>query len=131
MSTSKADLRVLVDDIDLRATWVDTAPETKAAIESSLPLSGAATRWGKELYFEVPIDVPAENARAEVPVGAIAYWPPGSALCLFWGQTPASHGAEPRAASPVNVVATIDDVSALSAIDGSAHVTVRAMEPAD
>ena len=120
------DLRIRVDDVELTATWTDANPETRAAVEAALPLSGEAARWGDELYFRVPVDVPAEDARAEVPVGAVAYWPKGDALCLFWGPTPASRGDEPRAASPVNVVATIDDVGSLEALSGGATVTVEA-----
>lgn len=121
-----ADLRIEVDGVVLLADWTDDSPETRAAIEDALPLSGDAARWGEELYFEIPADVSAEDARAEVPVGAVAYWPQGNALCLFWGPTPASAGEEPRAASPVNVVARIEDVSPLEGIgDGGAPVRVE------
>jgi hypothetical protein len=58
-------------------------------------------------------------------VGTVAYWPQGNALCLFWGPTPASEGEEPRAASPVNVVARLRDVSGLAAVDGGARVRVE------
>ena len=119
------DLTVTVDDIVLEANWTDDAPITREALEEALPVSGDATRWGDELYFSIPVDVPAENAREEVPVGAIAYWPAGNALCLFWGPTPASTGDEPRAASPVNVVGLIDDVSPLEAVEGGARVAVK------
>ena len=119
-----ADLRITVDDVELAADWTGENPETRGAIEDALPVSGDAARWGDELYFEIPVDVPAEDARAEVPVGAVAYWPQGNALCLFWGPTPASAGPEPRAASPVNVVAEIEDVSGLAGVDGGAEVRV-------
>lgn len=121
-----ADLRIRVDDIELTATWTDETPGTRAAIEDALPLSGEAARWGDELYFSTPVDVPAENAQPEVPVGAVAYWPQGNALCLFWGPTPASQGDEPRAASPVNVVAMLDNVGPLAGVGNSATVTVEA-----
>nr|WP_203227875.1 cyclophilin-like family protein [Halobellus captivus] len=58
-----SDFRVRVGDRELPATWTDDAPETVEAIDDELPLSGDATRWGDELYFDVPVDVPAENAR--------------------------------------------------------------------
>lgn len=122
---SEHDLQIAIDGRELVADWVDESPETRAALAEALPVSGEAARWGDELYFEVPVDVPAENARAGVPVGAVAYWPRGNALCLFWGPTPASEGTEPRAASPVNVVAQIADVSPLSDLDGSATVRVE------
>jgi hypothetical protein len=120
------DLTVTVDGHDLPATWAEDNPETRAAIADALPVSGDATRWGDELYFSIPVDVPPEHTREEVPVGALAYWPQGNALCLFWGPTPASTGEEPRAAGPVTVVATVDDVSALADIDGGATVSVAA-----
>lgn len=123
-----ADLRVTVDDRTLDADWTDDAPDTRRAIEEALPIDGAGTRWGDELYFPIPVDVGSENARAEVEEGAIAYWPTGNALCLFWGPTPASGGEEPRAASPVNVVARIADVSPLADLEGGATVRIDAID---
>jgi hypothetical protein len=38
-----------------------------------------------------------------VDLGDLAYWPPGSAFCIFFGPTPMSRGSEIRPASPVNV----------------------------
>ena len=121
-----ADLRVRVADRDLTATWTGENPETRAAIEAALPLSGEAARWGDELYFSTPVDVPEEVPQVAVPVGAVAYWPQGNALCLFWGPTPASTDGAPRAASDVNVVARLDDVAPLADLTGGATVTVEA-----
>ena len=122
-----ADLRLTVDDIELAASWTDANPETRAAIRDALPLEGDATRWGDELYFSVPVDVDPGTARAAVPVGGLAYWPPGNALCLFWGPTPASRDTEPRAAGPVAVVAEVADVSPLSSLKGGATVRVETL----
>jgi hypothetical protein len=120
-----ADLAVTVDDHTLAASWTDDNPDTRAAIEDALPVSGAGTRWGQELYVSIPVDVPVENGQTEVPVGAVAYWPQGNALCLFWGPTPASHGEEPRAAAPVNVVARLDDVTGLRDSETGSQVAVE------
>ncbi len=53
----------------------------------------------------------------------------GSALCIFFGPTPASRGCEPRAASPVRLVGRIDlgadTVAQLKAVPAGARVTVR------
>ena len=119
------DLRVTVDGRDLEAVWSDDTPETKAALADALPVAGDAIRWGDELYFDVSIDVPAENARAVVPEGAIAYWPTGNVLCLFWGPTPASDGGEPRATSPVNIVARVTDTEPLAEVEGGARVRLE------
>ena len=121
------DLRVSIDDVELAVEWTDDSPDTRAAIEAALPIEGRATRWGDELYVRTPVDVPAENAREAVPEGAVAYWPQGNAVCLFWGPTPASVGEEPRAASPVNVVALLSDHERLDAIDGGADVRIEAV----
>ena len=118
------DLTVTVDGHELAASWTDENPETRDAIADALPVEGDAARWGDELYFSIPVDVPPENAREEVPVGAVAYWPQGDALCLFWGPTPASQGEEPRAAGPVSVVAQLDDVTPLADLDGGETVRV-------
>jgi hypothetical protein len=126
-----ADLAITVStgdgEISLEANWTDDAPRTREAIDDALPLAGDAAKWGDELYFSVPVDVEAENARAAVDVGTVADWPQGNALCLFWGPTPASRGGEPRAASPVNVVAQLDDVDPLRAVSGGARVRIEAI----
>lgn len=119
-----ADLSVHVNDIRLSASWVERNLRTRGAIEDALPLEGEATRWGDELYYRTPVDVTEEDSQQEVPVGAIAYWPQGNALCLFWGPTPASTGDRPAAASPVNVVAELEDVTPLEGLDDGAHVRV-------
>ena len=71
----------------------------------------------------------AVRREADVAVGDLAYWPPGSALCIFWGATPASRGAEPRAASPVNVFGQVDDdATAFGNVKSGTLVRVEALE---
>jgi len=126
---SESDFVVTVDGTEIAASWVSESPETRRALAEALPVEGRAARWGDELYFDVPVDVGLEpNARAEVEPGTVAYWPQGPALCLFWGPTPASTGSEPRAASPVNVVARLDDTAPLSALPDGAGATVRVVD---
>lgn len=86
------------------------ANETAEAIWEALPLNGTVNRWGDEIYFNIPVQIPlATDARAEIEIGEVAFWPPGQAFCIFWGPTPASSGSEPRAASPVNVFGKVED----------------------
>ncbi len=40
-------------------------------------------------------------------MGDLAYWPPGNAMCIFFGPTPMSRGDEIRPASEVNVFGNI------------------------
>lgn len=74
-----------------------------------LPLAGSANIWGDEIYFAVDIEMDLlENATDVVESGAVAFWPPGHAVCIFFGPTPASINTEIRAASPVNVLGRIE-----------------------
>lgn len=82
-------------------------PRTAEAVMNALPIESKASRWGDEVYFETPVKLGKENSQTVVDVGDIAYWPPGNALCIFFGPTPVSKGNEPRAHSPVNVVGKI------------------------
>lgn len=81
--------------------------KTAEIILKSLPLEGKVNTWGDEIYFSVPIKIKPENPKEIVELGDIGYWPPGSALCIFFGPTPASQGEEIRPASPVNVLGKI------------------------
>ena len=122
------DLSVTVTGNTLEATWIGDAPKTQAALDSALPVGGDAVRWGDELYIDVLLDVPLEDAREVVPQGALAYWPAGDKLCLFWGPTPASETDEPRAAAPVSVVARLEDVSALAGLEGGSRLRIERTE---
>ena len=84
-------------------------PLTVDAIWSKLPIEGKANTWGDEIYFPIPVQVDAENQSEVVQMGDLAYWPPGNALCIFFGPTPASWDKEIRPASPVNVIGRIVD----------------------
>ncbi len=84
------------------------SPRTYEAIVGSLPIESIAYRWGCEIYFTTPVKMGEENPFEIVEPGTIAYWPPGKALCIFWGPTPASRSPnEIRPASPVNVVGRV------------------------
>ncbi len=76
--------------------------------------------------FEIPVAAEAEeDARADVALGELAYWPIGSAFCIFFGPTPASTGDAPRAYSPVNVFGRIKgDPAVLRSVPDGAPVRV-------
>jgi hypothetical protein len=81
---------------------------TVQAIWEALPITGRANTWGDEVYFAIPVQAEQEpDARTDVRVGELGYWPVGSAFCIFFGPTPASDGLEPRAASPVNILGRV------------------------
>jgi hypothetical protein len=81
---------------------------TAQAIWEALPITGRANTWGDEVYFAIPVQAEQEpDARADVGLRELGYWPVGSAFCIFFGPTPASDGPEPRAASPVNILGRV------------------------
>lgn len=83
-------------------------PRTVNGVLKALPLKGVANTWGEEIYFEVPLVLPEENSCREVEKGHVAYWPPGKAICIFFGPTPMSRDGKIIAYSPVNVFAKIE-----------------------
>lgn len=85
----------------------DMNPKTADAVWKALPVESIANRWGEEVYFSTPISLSEENPLEVVEEGDVAFWPPGSAICIFFGPTPASRGSEIRPASSVNVFAKI------------------------
>jgi len=93
----------------VKATLSNENPETTKAFIKALPIIGRANLWGDEIYFSIPVEAPPENGKSVVELGDIAYWPPGNALCIFFGPTPMSRGDEIRPASAVNVFGKIDE----------------------
>jgi hypothetical protein len=75
------------------------SPMTVDNLAKALPFEGRAARWKEEVYFETPVRQGSEKPKPKVEVGTMAYWPMGSALCIFYGPT------DPY--SPVNVVGKI------------------------
>ena len=118
-------IRILAGDVEARAGLNDGP--TADRIWDALPIQGTANRWGEEIYFSIPVECPAEaDARSEMAVGEIAYWPPGSAFCIFFGPTPASEGAAPRAASDVNPLGWVEgDASRFTRVPDGAPVTLE------
>ena len=63
------------------------APRTIDTIVRKLPVEGRAALWKEEVYFEIPIKMGEEKAKPTVETGTIAFWPMGSALCVFYGNS--------------------------------------------
>jgi hypothetical protein len=101
-------------------------PRTYAAVLSRIPFESRANTWGAEIYFDTPITASIENSKKKVNIGDVAYWPPGKALCLFFGPTLASKGSEPVAASPVNVIGKVTkNIDVLSKVKDGTRLMVR------
>jgi len=101
--------------------------DTSRLILSRLPFAVKINIWGEEIYTEpIPVRAEEENAKPVVELFDVAYWPPGQALCLFFGPTPISRD-EIRPYSPVNVIGKIKnpDKKILSKIRDGMKATVK------
>jgi len=116
------------DGIEIRAVLVLKPTETVRKLEGVLPFTSTVHRWGDEIYFEAPFHAGLEsNARADMDVGDVAFWPDGDAIAVFFGRTPASADERPRAYSPCNIVGRVlEDVAVLRRIKEGAKVEVLA-----
>jgi hypothetical protein len=75
------------------------APRTVDMLVRKLPIEGRAALWKEEVYFETPIKMGEEKAKSTVEKGTIAFWPMGSAICVFYGES--------QPYSPVNVLGKV------------------------
>ena len=109
-------IRVTIGDVVVTAALNDSS--TARRLWEALPVDSQAKRWGDEVYFETSVVAGEEEPQAEVPSGAVAYWPPGKALCFFFGQQPYS---------PVNLVGEVEgDPGVLSEVADGEAVRVEA-----
>jgi len=117
-------INISVENLSVEAEMFDT-PTARKILEI-LPLESSANVWGDEIYFDLPLSLdPEPDARADVEVGDLAYWPAGPAFCIFFGPTPVSTDDQPRAFSPVNVFGRIlGDARKLKRVAGGALVCV-------
>ena len=121
-------INIISGDVRLTAELNDS-PSAKALLEI-LPLKFRMSRWGDEYYGDCGLAVEEEpQARDLMEVGELAVWPQGSALCIFFGPTPASTADEPRAASNVNPIGRVtSQLDPLKELGPSIHVRVELAE---
>jgi len=91
--------RILIKSGELEMTAMLNNSSSAKELLKILPVEGTVQRWGDEIYFGIPMEHIEEDAQSEVPPGRIAFWPPGSAFCVFFGQKPYS---------PVNVLGMLE-----------------------
>ena len=117
-------IRIKAGGVSVTAELNET--RTAQAIWEALPINGQANRWGDEIYFSIPLKLEEENAQELVGMGDLGYWPPGAALCLFFGPTPMSKGEEIRPASAVNVFGRVTgDATVLKQVTSGAEVSIE------
>ena len=101
MSVSRVPIKFVVEGVgEAEGELVRIrSPRTVDAIVRGLPIEGLAALWQEEVYFDIPVKMGGEKASPTVEKGALAYWPMGSAFCIFWGET--------QPYSPVNIIGNV------------------------
>ena len=110
--------------VSMLAELNDSATANK--IWGVLPIATNVNTWGDEIFFEIPVVSEEEpDARSQVDVGELGYWPVGRAFCIFFGPTPVSTDERPRAASPVNIVGNLQgDATEFRNVRNGAKVSI-------
>jgi hypothetical protein len=94
------------------------APRTIDALVRKLPVEGRAALWKEEVYFETPIKMGEEKAKGTVEKGTIAFWPMGSAICIFYGES--------QPYSPVNILGKItENLELFSSVKSGTKIRVE------
>jgi len=120
-------IRITAGEVSATATLHDTP--TADDIWAALPIRARGNTWGDEIYFGIPVLRDEEDAQEVVALGDLGYWPPGHALCIFFGRTPASLGNEIRPASPVNVWGkVVGDATVFKKVAHGAQVVIERVE---
>jgi len=120
----KRKIKIVVGKLELEAWLNDT--KTAARIFEALPFTSTVNTWGDEIYFTIPVTAGAEDAKELVSLGDIAYWPPGKAMCIFFGKTPISRGDEIRPARAVNIIGKVDgDLKTLKKAKDGEEIIIR------
>ena len=115
---------LMIDEHDF---WVElNDSDTANAIWLAAPFESTTNAWGDEIYFEAPVTHRPEDGKKVLEAGDVAYWPEGSALCVFFGPTPISKGKAPEAISEVTPVGRlVGDPRAFEAVGDRRKVMVR------
>ncbi|MGD8545578.1 MAG: cyclophilin-like fold protein [Candidatus Bathyarchaeota archaeon] len=94
------------------------APRTIGMIVRKLPLEGRAALWKEEVYFEIQVKMGEEKAKSTVEKGTIAFWPMGSAICIFYGES--------QPYSPVNIIGEVtDNLEIFSKVESGTKIKVE------
>jgi hypothetical protein len=120
----KRKIRIVVGKLELEASLNETRTATK--VFEALPITSTVNTWGDEIYFTIPVRAGPEDAQELVNLGDIGYWPPGKAMCLFFGKTPISRNDEIRPASAVNIIGKVEgDLKLLRKVKDGEGIIIR------
>jgi hypothetical protein len=96
----KIPIKIIFKNIESKGELIRVlSPRTIEVLNAALPISASTFLWKEEVYFGTGVSAGPERPKSTVNRGDIAYWPPGKAFCIFFGNT--------QPYSPVNIVGKI------------------------
>jgi uncharacterized protein len=118
---------IRIGTLAMEADLNDTPTANKIA--AAVPIRTSFNTWGDEIYFAIPVTAALDDSAQEVvEIGDLGYWPPGQALCIFFGQTPASQPGKIMPASAVNAVGKVyGDATRFKAVMREREVVLEAL----
>lgn len=120
-------IRIKFEKLEIEGEVFNTKLGKK--VYEKLPFKSKARTWGKEIYFEIPVDSEIENPKRQVEKGDIGYWPEGKCMCLFFGPTPISDGEKIIPASEVEIIGKIkSDLKILESVKNGEKIVVEREE---
>lgn len=105
-----------------------SSPNTAKEFLKKIPFDVGINVWGEELYTDkTPLTQKEENSVSVVSLNDVAYWPPGNAICLFFGPTPLGTPDQIKPYSPVNVIGKIinPDKKIISSVKQGQKISFR------
>jgi hypothetical protein len=74
---------------DIESSVVVEVKKYEDEFYKKIPFKSTASVWKHEVYFSTPIKIDCKQCEKVYKVyrGGVYYWPPGNALCLFYGLT--------------------------------------------
>ena len=99
---------------DIKSSIVVDINRYVDVIRNAVPFSSKINIWKHEIYFSTPIELrySKEDFVYKVYRGGVYYWPPGKAICIFYGfshsYTPVIHIG--NLVDPINVLTNMEKV---------------------
>ncbi len=110
-------LEVKVGGREAEDSFLIKLEEGLREFEEVLPFRSKANLWKHEIYFETPVESVRGEAVYRNEAGSVYFWPPGRALCVFYGY---SHAYTPV----VYVGKLVDPFQRVSSVPDSVELEV-------
>lgn len=114
-------LLIEIVDEDKESSFIVEVTREIEEFKTELPFETKLNVWKEEVYFTLPMELRVEYVYYRVRRGGVYYWPPGKAMCLFYGMnepyTPVGYVGE--YVGPLNLLKIVEDGDKATVIEHS------------